>query len=114
MKRLLFIAVLILVLSVGCIVKPPEPAYTYLDNILVVINEQAKPLPGFQPDVLKYNYILDNDGVPDLIAVTRNETDIVNISYPPAIPGAAAISVRPKVTTGDTYVTTIYIILFSN
>jgi hypothetical protein len=111
-KKLLLIAIAVaLILLAGCLVKPVEVERAFLDNIL--INEN--PLPGFQPDILQYNHGLPNgEGVPLITPVKRNETDIVKISYPDEIPGAAAISVRPKVAQGTDYLTTVYIIVFSN
>ncbi len=106
-KILLLLAViLMLFLILGCVTKAER---AHLENILI----DGDPLPGFRRAILQYNHALPEGAeIPVITPVKRNATDIVEITYPPDIPGAARITVKPSVTTGTHYLTTVYIISF--
>ncbi len=112
---ILIVVVLALLVFTSCVTKrddvlEPEPIRVYLNNILI----DGRPLEGFEPQRFNYTYILNNEkeGMPVVVPVTRNFTDITRVLMPAQLPGSATIEVTPLVSEGAEYETVVYRIFF--
>ena len=71
------------------------------------IQINGKPLPGFDPAVTDYNYLIDvSDGIPTISATLLDGAELVEIHQLESVPGTATITAKTK------YITQTYTIHF--